>query len=1007
MSQRTRKSKLPAEFKPAGRFQDKKDLSQTALALKEEGNRAGDSRNSKIYRIPHACNTRRSSARLDMESARRNETLRQNVDKWLSATDLSSKHAIAKSKRQGNTALWFVESDSFLEWKSSTTSFCWLHGILGSGKTVMSSVIIEHIRHLCLSNSASALAYFYFDYNDPDRTTPESMIRSLIRQLLNQRPDMPKDLRNLYEMFKEGDVGPEIGKLVEVLQGIIKDMNEVYFVLDALDECSDVSGLLDIASRLLHCTSKKIHSWSRAGKLRALKMALRLFLGMCKRSQWIRFKRFRGYPDIQKSIESHTMDKADGMFQWAVSWLEMLRNCATIQSLQEALTSPPESLHVIYERILYDLDRDWGDYAPKILHWLVFAARPLTITELAETFTINVDSNPQFDDRRRVLLPREMLNMCSSLVVLDVDEDGDEILRLAHLSVKEFILCNYPFQGPLARYHISQPAGNAKLAEICLAYSLHFCKESTLDERTISQFPLSIYASSYWTHHIQLAGNLTDSLRTMTTSILSPGTDTFYNWVRLFDPEPSPSTIKRFGRRKESIHSPLYYMALCGAANVVELLLDDGAEVDYTRDNAKYGTPLQAASTFGYLQVVKQLLSRGADVNLVSGSHGTALNAAMSYGHVDVAQFLLDSGADINLSQERTLQLAAARGSHRIVELLLRKGRNPNSRDYLSNTALSKACVYGHEKVVDLLLKAGADVNAKSGLDDSFPLQDAASKGHMGIFKKVLAKGANPNLKGGTWVSALHVACRIGELSMVEELLANGALIDITGPAGETTLQAALDRGRESVAFLLLDKGANPRWEGGSHGNILQAAAFGGVLSVVKFLIDNGVDVNILGGKYGSALQAASMRGYVEVVKFPIDRGAHVNFQGGYYGTTLLAASSKGHVNVAQVLLSHGAKIDAIVGKYGTAMQEAAAHGYYRVVRLLLENGTDINCTIGHRGLVLVIAARRGNTEVIQVMLKWASDTNAQLDGVSDALGAAEKFGRKFRRDEIVKLLKQ
>lgn len=53
----------------------------------------------------------------------------QKVHQWLSPPDPSSNHNSACKKRQLTTGSWFLGSDQFKEWKLSSNSFLWLHGI--------------------------------------------------------------------------------------------------------------------------------------------------------------------------------------------------------------------------------------------------------------------------------------------------------------------------------------------------------------------------------------------------------------------------------------------------------------------------------------------------------------------------------------------------------------------------------------------------------------------------------------------------------------------------------------------------------------------------------------------------------------------------------------------------------------------------------------------------------------------------------------------------------------
>ena len=71
---------------------------------------------------------------------------------------------------------------------------------------------------------------------------------------------------------------------------------------------------------------------------------------------------------------------------------------------------------------------------------------------------------------------------------------------------------------------------------------------------------------------------------------------------------------------------------------VVRELLARGAAVDAARNDG--WTPLLIASWAGHLEVVRELLSRGASPGAVANNGATALSRATANGHVAVANLL-------------------------------------------------------------------------------------------------------------------------------------------------------------------------------------------------------------------------------------------------------------------------------------------------------------------------------------------------------------------------------
>lgn len=105
----------------------------------------------------------------------------EKLGKWLSASNPETNFKAALGTYHPGTCLWFLEGDKFKDWKLASRQSLWMHGIPGSGKTVMSSKIIDNL----LSEEMSVL-YFFFDTRDSEKQTLDDLLRSLILQLYAQ-----------------------------------------------------------------------------------------------------------------------------------------------------------------------------------------------------------------------------------------------------------------------------------------------------------------------------------------------------------------------------------------------------------------------------------------------------------------------------------------------------------------------------------------------------------------------------------------------------------------------------------------------------------------------------------------------------------------------------------------------------------------------------------------------------------------------------------------------------
>jgi len=151
--------------------------------------------------------------------------------------------------------------------------------------------------------------------------------------------------------------------------------------------------------------------------------------------------------------------------------------------------------------------------------------------------------------------------------------------------------------------------------------------------------------------------------------------------------------------------TPLYVASMRGYADIVELLIDDGAKLDFFTN--KGGTSLSVASYHGHASVVKVLLDSNIDPDFQDNSGATALHIAAKQNCIDCVKLLLEYGANIYLETNigyTALRYACEENHIEIVKLLLETG------GAVLNTvngvmALSVARKRGYNDVVEMLEK--------------------------------------------------------------------------------------------------------------------------------------------------------------------------------------------------------------------------------------------------------------------------------------------------------------
>jgi ankyrin repeat protein len=539
-------------------------------------------------------------------------------------------------------------------------------------------------------------------------------------------------------------------------------------------------------------------------------------------------------------------------FRWAACQLDILRECLDLKRLEEMLSSLPKTLEETYARILGTISENYWHYTIRILQFLTYSERPLTVREAVDVIIVEPDRNPPFDTKLRIPVPRGILRTCSSLVSLITrsvsNESAEAIseLRLAHFSVQQYLQSGrldaaFPMAmaeaGRIFQKGLKETTAKKSITRICLAYLSQLDGQHQISE-VRANFPLARYSAQYWMDHAGPVEADKDVQKCILRFFVQD-THAYTIWGKLFDPD-SPSDEEPDQHR--TVASPIYYASLAGLYYTVKMLLRKGADI--SAHGGYYSNPLQAASAGGHTKTVELLLQKGADIKAQDKQNNSALTIASENGHTRIVQLLLQKGADVNAQggyYGNALQAASAGGYTETVQLLLKIGGKINAQNGWYGNALIAASAGGHSKTVQLLLEMGADINAQ-GEYYSNALQAASEEGHTGTVQVLLDMGADVNTQNWLYDNAL---------------------------------QAASAGGYTNTVQLLLKKGANVNKQGGFYGNALQAASAGGYSESVRLLLEGGANVNAQGGEYGTALSAASKEGYTEIVQLLLEKGAN------------------------------------------------------------------------------------------------------------------------------------
>ncbi|KAF9065983.1 ankyrin repeat-containing domain protein [Rhodocollybia butyracea] len=891
-----------------------------------------------------------------------------DIRKWLKAPDPSTNFVAACKLRTLGTGDWIFSDPQFVKWRQAKSGVLWIQGKVGSGKTLLSTAIIDQLR----GNPALLCCYYYFDNRDNSqtKTNAQGLLQSLLVQTATRQGKVHPALHELYKSSNQGLMEPTIGELSATLELVSKDLNPVYLVLDAMDECSEAIDVLKHLAQLKKHTCIAVTSRYLAEREYDVSWSIHLddtryFRQDVDKYLKDKFSHRKLGPKLLTEIVNQLSQDAQGQFRWVDCQVTVLQRCKTPKAMREALNRLPKTLAETYTLAIERMRE--GEHvldAGKLLMWLAYAFEPLSIAQVTDILAIDLEDHI-FDPEMRSL---ELENgtyeiLDSTLITVDVEK----VVKLAHNSVKEFLTETHAEVHISKGFKINEHLAHSTICQTCLIYLLQFNKEGMLPKEEYmfkKLYPLGLYAAQHWPKHMErLVDERPEHKHTkdLAISLLKDNSQLPYvNWIRIHVPDQS-FWMKTYEPilKSSQIQSQLYYMASLNMRSIAEhLLAENLADVNW--QGGEHGNALQVACWRGHRDIIQFLLEHKVDVNAQGAGHyGNALQAAACSGRMDIIQLLLEHKADVN-----------AQGGH-------------------YGNALLAAINEAEEDIVQLLLEHKADLNVQGPGTYGNALQAAAWRGNKDVILLLLEHKADINAQVGHYGNVLQVASWRGNKDIVQLLLEHRADVNAQGGYYGNALQSASQSGNKDIVELLLEHNADVNAQGGEYGNALQGASWKGNKNIVQLLLEHNADIHAKGGYYGNALQAASWRANKDIVQLLLVHKADVNAQGGYYGNALVAAISQREKDIVHLLLEHKADVNAQGGPYGNALQAAISQGGRSIVHLLLEHKADVNATGGHEENALLAAISARDKDIVQLLLEYKADVNATGGRYGNALLAA------------------
>ncbi|KAN0072914.1 hypothetical protein V8E54_009028 [Elaphomyces granulatus] len=784
---------------------------------------------------------------------------------------------------QAKTCRWFLHKPEYTDWMcveklQDHHGFLWIKGKPGAGKSILMKFLFSNAKDSAMANPNTLVISFFFNARgDHLEKSTVGLYRSLLFQIFEKAPDLQGVLdglgRNARRLIQ--DHGWQIETLKDALAKAVEGLGNRSLIcfIDALDECNEgqvadmISFFEDIgehaadANTRLHICFSSRH-YPTIVIQRGFEVALEDEQEhVADISRYIKSKLRLGNSKQAGALRSDIQEKSAGIFLWVALVIEILNTeyaGGRVSALRDRLKDIPPGLDELFEMILTRDGKNMQELQ-LCIQWVLFAVRPLKPQELyfAVHFGVGQSIPIPWDTDSISLDDIHRFVQSSSKGLAEVSKSKKSTVQFIHESVRDFLFKDgkWKLWPTLAEQFVGRSHDILKdccLAQIDASRDINGLTDAGQKYSQVlkdfrqaiqSEYPFLEYATMNALVHSNQAQSVGVAQNTFVTAF------PLQNWIKL-----SNVFTEYPVRRYTNEASLLYILAERNLASLIEIHPDVHDHLNICGE--RYGYPFIAAAVLRNEDTVRVLvravlpdqpgaLSHLRDNldglphgrNFQPPKHHILFSFLVDFGHVGMLLSMLRYSLDkkiIDLEPRKPSQtmlaLAAGKGYEEVVNLLLEKGaeldsknrddRTPlsyaagsgheavlDSKDRHCGTPLSYAAGSGHEAVVNLLLEKGAELDSKNR-DNRTPLSYAAGSGHKAVVKLLVEKGAELNSKEKNGWTPLSYAAEDGHEAVVKLLVEKGAELDSKNRDDRTPLSHAAGSGHEAVVNLLVEKGA-------------------------------------------------------------------------------------------------------------------------------------------------------------------------------------------------------
>ncbi|KAL9120161.1 MAG: hypothetical protein Q9187_003286 [Circinaria calcarea] len=398
------------------------------------------------------------------------------------------------------TSDWILGEKSYLEWlhaRESTPHLLWLNGGAATGKSVLSSFIINS-----LVEQGVYCQYFFIRFGDQKKRTLSLLLRSIAYQVAQSVPGFLQRVVELVDEaidFETADPRTIWQRIFKSILFNLKERQPLHWIIDGLDEAdnpqavirllSDVS-LSSIPIRILlvgRKTSEIVAAFQKVPKV--LKLELISIEGHLEDLRcYIRQElSMSGSAEFKEIIIQRIIEGAQNNFLWVRLAVDKLNLCHTHADVELALQQLPVGMEALYNRMASSIAQNTSStdraLVSAILQCVTCSLHVLTVAELSQA--LDEDTSQMLDFQRSIV------DLCGGFVVID---NGGNVAMI-HQTAREYLL-----HGNNRPFHIDYDAAHKQMFLSCMRCLMAIGLRAKVNRNQKPEF--LDYAASWWSSHL-------------------------------------------------------------------------------------------------------------------------------------------------------------------------------------------------------------------------------------------------------------------------------------------------------------------------------------------------------------------------------------------------------------------------------------------------------------------------------------------------------------------------